>query len=193
MRGSVRRLIPVVCILGALGGAVIAQPANPQGNQPAGQPGGPGRGPGGGGGGGGGGGQPGQGPGGRNFQQNTEGVMRAMNRAARDLKGTIGDASKNEQSLMSVWAMQQACAGAKRTTPQNLQGDPAKAVLEFRRDLIKLMGMIIDLEGQLMDGKNAEAKATFAKIEEFRDAAHKRMGIQDEDEGDAPPAQPRGQ
>jgi len=173
-----------------MGGAVIAQPANQQGNQPAGQPGGPGRGPGGGGGGG----QPGQGPGGRNFQQNTEGVMRSMNRALRELRGTISDASKNEQSLMAVWAMQQACAGAKRTTPANLKGDPAAAVLEFRRELIRMMALLIELEAQLMDGKNAEAQKTLARVEELRDAAHKRMGVQDEDEGAAPPPQqPRGQ
>ncbi len=180
MRMSLRKFVPVTLLSVALGGVVavetvLAQPANPQ-QQPAGP---------GGGGGGGRGGQPG-GPGGAR-QQNTEGAMKAMNRSFRELRASVGDASKKEQSLMSVWRMQQACAGAKQTKPEHIEGDPTARLDEFRRECMKLMGMLVELEGQLMDGKFEEAKAMVKKIHDFEEASHKKFGVKEEEgEGEAP-------
>lgn len=181
MPSHVRRFAPalLLALLAVAGAAIPAVSAQPGAGQPSGQqPQGPGgRRPGGAGGG-----QPGQQPGGPGRAANIEGSMRAMNRALRELKTTVADASKRDQSLMSVYAMQAACASAKRAKPEHVEGDPAKVQEEFRRAAFQLGKVLIDLEEQVLDGKADDAKVTIAKIEALRDEQHKKFGVKDEEE-----------
>ncbi|MCE7974030.1 MAG: hypothetical protein DYG92_06845 [Leptolyngbya sp. PLA1] len=115
--------------------------------------------------------------------------MRGINRALREVKATIGDATKQEQTLMGVYGMQAACATAKRAKPEHLKGDEAKMLGEFRRDMHALTALLVELEGHVLDGKVDAAGATLKKIEAARDAAHEKFGVKDEeDEGAGRPA-----
>lgn len=112
------------------------------------------------------------------------GGMRAMNRGVNQLKTTIGDPSKKEESLQAVWGIQRGCLSAKAAKPEHVEGDAAQKLETFRRGQVKLMAMLLELETAILDGKTAEAQAILAKVAEHRDASHKALGVdEDEDEG----------
>jgi soluble cytochrome b562 len=121
------------------------------------------------------------------------GAMRMMNRGFRDLKANVGDASKREENLTAVWTMQQGCAAAKRGKPDHLEGDPVAGVETFRREQIKLMGMLVTLEAAIMDNNTDEAKATLAEMKEFQEESHDKYKVKEEDvEGADGPGGPGG-
>jgi soluble cytochrome b562 len=177
MRLSVRHLTPVACVAGIIGAGLAierawAQPDRPRQEQPAGdagrrggQPGGPG------------------GPGGQGRPVSVEGSMKSMNRAMRALKTTIGDPGKRDESLRSIWAMEAGAVAAKSGKPDHLEGKGDQALDEFRRDQIKLVGMMLEMETAVMDGKTDAATAVLGKIEAFREEAHKRFGVKDDEGG----------
>lgn len=187
MRNRAKSFVAGACLFALVGAGVLVQSGYAQpgagGGQPR-QPDGQGRR----------GGQPGQpgGPGGPGGQQggraaSVEGSMRGLNRALREVKASVGDATKQEQTLMGVYGMQAACATAKRAKPEHLKGDEAKMLGEFRRDMHAMTALLVELEGQVLDGKVDAAGATVKKIEAARDAAHEKFGVKDEDEeGDKP-------
>ncbi len=90
--------------------------------------------------------------------------------------------------------IQRGCLGAKASKPENVKGDPAQTLDAFRRGQIKLMGMLLELETALLDGKTEEAKALLAKAAEHRDASHEFLGVEEEEKGDdaPPPGRDRG-
>lgn len=193
---SVRTLAPALVAAAVLaGGAWIqsgwAQPATSRPAQPVqpAQPGQPGRPPG----------PPGGpgGPGGPGRMMNLEGAMRMMNRGFRELNANIADASKRDENLSAVWMMQQGCAAAKRGKPEHMDGDPAAGLETFRREQIKLMGMLIDLEAAIMDNKTDDAKAVLAKIKAFQKESHDKYKVKEREEGDrggpGGPGGPEGQ
>lgn len=186
MRNRSKSFVAGACLFALIGAGVVVQSGYAQPGAGSGQPrqpDGPGRR----------GGQPGQpgGPGGPQGGRaaSVEGSMRGLNRALREVKAAISDATKQEQALMGVYGMQAACATAKRSKPEHLKGDEAKMLAEFRRDLHAMMALLVELEGQVLDGKADAAAATVKKIEAARDAAHEKFGVKDEeDEGGGKPA-----
>lgn len=153
MSASSRRLVPItlaaaVAITAA--GLWAYQPANGQPDQPA-----PDRPR-----------QPGGRPGGPGERPNVEQSMRMMNRGVNQLKASLADPAKKEESLAAVWMIQRGCLGAKAGKPEHVQGDAAQTLDAFRRGQIKLMGMLLDLETAVMDGKNDAARALLAKVAE---------------------------
>jgi hypothetical protein len=116
----------------------------------------------------------GQGP------QNVEQAMRGMNRAARELKDQIGDASKKDANLALIWAMERGAVQAKSLEPEHLPaGDKAQLVNDFRKGQIELLKLMLTMEGQVMDGKTEDAAKTFAAIVELRDKAHEKFGVKE--------------
>jgi len=57
--------------------------------------------------------------------------------------------------------------------------DPKKTE-EFRRELMKLLRQVIDLEQDVMDGKLDQAKTDLDKVPQIRDEAHKELGVRQE-------------
>lgn len=171
MKFSLRTMIPALLVAMLIGGMVMIDPVSaqpPSGRQPGerapregGRP------------------QPG-GPGGRGAS--IDGAMRTLNRAIRDITPNIADASKKEENLTSVWQMQLACVNSKRAKPEGIKGDAKPTVEDFRRDQMKLMAMLVELETAVMDGKTAEASKTLEKVVSFRDEAHRKYGVDDGDE-----------
>lgn len=154
------------------------QPGNQQGGQPGqqGQPGGPPgeRGP--------------RGPGGPGGVISVEQAMRSMNRPVRQLRGQIGDATKRDENLRMINEMQRGCVAAKGLpAPEgvlaNLADDAAKAETNehYRRDLIKALRILVDMEVAVMDGKGDEASKKLDELIAARDKAHEEMGIKDDE------------
>jgi Cytochrome b562 len=109
-----------------------------------------------------------------------EQAMRGINRAARELKAQIGDASKMDENLALIWAMERGAVAAKGLEPEHLPaGDKAKIVNDFRRGQIELLKLMLTLETQVMDGKTEDATKTFGAIVELRDKSHKKLGVKE--------------
>ncbi|MGH7133313.1 MAG: cytochrome b562 [Phycisphaerales bacterium] len=164
----------------AIGTSALAlQPAGDQpagGRQPGqGQPGG--------------GGQPGRGgqPGGGRGQGQPGRIdqsMKQMNGALKELKDNISKADKKDDNLNAISQMQRAAVNAKNAKPTNLKGtDLPKAQEAFRRAMIQMLGMMLELETQVMDGKTDQAQATLKKIEAFEEKSHEQFAKEDGKEG----------
>jgi soluble cytochrome b562 len=111
--------------------------------------------------------------------------MKQMNGAMRRLRDQIGDASKKEDNLKLIGDMERGAVAAKNATPKKLRDvpeaeRPAKAE-KFRRDLITLTRKLLDIEQNIMDGKNDAAKKGLEELTKIRDEEHKYFGVDDED------------
>jgi hypothetical protein len=165
------RIVALTIAVGMLGGLTLlgttawGQPDKGQQERQPGQPGGPGRG--------------GQAP-------SVEGSMKQMNGAMRRLRDQIGDASKKEDNLRLIGDMQRGAVSAKNGKPKKLndvkdEGERAKKAEKFRRDLITLTRKLLDIEQNILDGKNDVAKTQLEEVMKQRDEEHKYFGVDDED------------
>ncbi len=112
--------------------------------------------------------------------QTVEQCMKAMNGAARRLKDQISDASKKDDNLHLIWTMQKNALQAKTLEPEHLgDGDRATQLAEFRKDQIKLMRTLLELEEEVAAGKGDAAAKTFAAIAEMKDSEHKKFKVKD--------------
>lgn len=110
-----------------------------------------------------------------------------MNRSMRQLSSQIQDPAKRDENLLLVNAMQMGCVAAKgQSAPQDIldqaADDAARKELaeEYRRELVKTMRLLVDLEGLVMENKGDEAKAKLGEIAALRDHAHEEMGMKEE-------------
>jgi len=103
--------------------------------------------------------------------------MKEMNRAAQSLQTSISDASKKEENLKLIWAMERAEIQAKATTPRKLPGDKDKMLAEYRKAQIELLKLIVKLESETLDGKTNEASQTLAAIMQAKTAGHEKFGV----------------
>ncbi|MBL8763672.1 MAG: hypothetical protein JNM07_05335 [Phycisphaerae bacterium] len=110
-----------------------------------------------------------------------EGAMNGLKRGLRDLKAALNDSNGTEAALTAVNQMQRACIAAKSARPEKLKGDDrVKALTAYRRSQMELMRLLMQAETEIMDGKTDAAKATVAKIEAHRDAAHDTFSVEEE-------------
>jgi hypothetical protein len=122
--------------------------------------------------------------------------MKSLNRNARQLRETIGDPSKNADSLRALNAMQNAAVFAKgQALPDDVpametaKDDAARKQIQdtYRRNLLKLTRTMLDMEQDILDGKNDAAKAKLPDLIKLRDDSHKFLGIKEDEGGDRPP------
>lgn len=113
-----------------------------------------------------------------------EGAMKGIARAASALGATIGDTAKKDDNLRLVNDMQRNCASAKglgipASTLAHAKDDAAKAKMtaEYRKDLIKVLRRLIDLEEAIDADKIDDAKAIFAEIQKMRETSHESLGV----------------
>lgn len=160
--------------LAVLSAGGVLMMAAQQGNQPGGQPGGPPAER-----------QPGRGGergrGGGEFAS-VESAMKAMNGGMRQIKDTIGDASKKDQNLVAIGRIQLAAVYSKNNKPVHLKGGEA-ALEGYRKTLIELTRTLLDLESQVIAGEGEKAKETYKKLGQMQDEGH------DKYIDDTPPAE----
>ena len=103
--------------------------------------------------------------------------MEAMNRSLQKLTRQIKDKSKNESSLAVVGELQQHTIACKLMMPTGATTQPAdqqpKYVAEYRRQMAEVLRTELDLEQQIIDGKNDEAAQTIKKLRDQEKAGHK--------------------
>jgi soluble cytochrome b562 len=114
-----------------------------------------------------------------------EQAMKAMNNGYRALKGTVEDASKKADNLTIVTRMQHAAVYAKAHKPHHLKGGDA-ALDDYRKALIDLTRILLDLESQILEGKTADAKATLTKFHDMEDKGHEKF-MEEHDHDDKKP------
>lgn len=119
--------------------------------------------------------------GGRPGYPNVEAAMRSMRSGMRTLRETVDKPDRKEDALTAVGQIQAGTIAAKGMKPEHFK--QGASLDDYRREQIKLLGMLLELETQIMDGKGAEAKATYEKIAKHRDDSHKKFGGEEEEPG----------
>ena len=175
-------IIPALCLATVAGTSWSFQPEPQRQNQPR-----PGRG------GGGEGrpeGQPGErrrGPAGDEPRAaGVESSMKSMNRALKGLAAQISDPAKKSENLQLVNDLQRAAVSAKgaklgEDVLKHAKDEAAKTemAMKYRRDMIELVKVLLDIEEDLLDDQFYAAKSNLDKIAEMRDDGHKEMGIEE--------------
>lgn len=117
-----------------------------------------------------------------------ERAMKGMNRALKTLHSQIKDESKLQENLQLISDAQRACVGAKgQPAPDDIlekaKDEAAKKELSktYRRDLIRALKKLVEIEEGLLDGKSDAAAAALEEVIKLRDEAHKAMGVKDDD------------
>jgi soluble cytochrome b562 len=103
--------------------------------------------------------------------------MMAMDKAFRALNAQIKDATQNAASLAAVAQMQAATVAAKDGMPPLVAALPAAEqaarIVEYKKELDKLLRQEIDLEEQLLNGDNAKAADTLAAMQATQQEGHR--------------------
>jgi hypothetical protein len=114
---------------------------------------------------------PGLQPGGEQLSLETS--MKMLNRGMRELKDKIGAPDAKADNLRWISTMERACLNAKAAAPRDI---PDRAD-EFRTEQVGLMRLLLDMEVAVIEGKSDGAQAIYAKVEAYRDAAHKKFDV----------------
>ncbi|MBL8877720.1 MAG: hypothetical protein JNG88_01270 [Phycisphaerales bacterium] len=119
---------------------------------------------------------------------NVERSMKGMNRALQTLHEQIKDAAKLQENLQLVSDAQRNCIAAKGApVPEDVlksaKDEAARKQMStrYRRDLIAVLKKLVEVEENLLDGKNDAAAAALDAVVKLRDDAHEAMGVKDED------------
>lgn len=117
-----------------------------------------------------------------------EGSMKAINRATKTLKGQITDGAKKDENLKLINDMQRGCVAAKgQMLPSDVLAHAPNEVAKgkmndiFRRDLMKALQLMLDIENDLIDGHNDAAKTKLDHLDKLREESHKALGVKEED------------
>ena len=131
-----------------------------------------------------------RGPGGRGGQpgqgQPVGGGMKGMNRSLRTLKGQIQDASKREENLSLIGAMQIACIAAKGGKLDDVlkdakdDGERAAKTKHFRSEMITLARLLLDVEEAILNEKYDAAQVALDKAQAQRDHGHEEFGVKED-------------
>ena len=127
-------------------------------------------------------------PGGPRPQQgeprNVEGAMKLINRSLRTLNRQIDDTAKKAENLKLVGDAERGAVLAKGMEPEKAPKDGREEYLKkFRLKQIELIGMLLELETDIVNDKTAEAKAVMAKLATFRDSTHKSFDVEEDADG----------
>ena len=103
--------------------------------------------------------------------------MMAMDKAFRALNAQIKDAAQNAASLQAVADMEAATVAAKDAMPPLVAALPAAEqaarIVEYKKEIGKLLRQELDLEEQLLDGNNAKAAETLAAMQATQQEGHR--------------------
>jgi hypothetical protein len=103
--------------------------------------------------------------------------MMAMNKAMMALTAQVKDPAQNPASLAAVAQLLAATVAAKDGMPPMVAALPAAEqparIVEYKKEMVKLLRQELDLEEQLLDGNNAKAAETLAAIQATQQEGHR--------------------
>ena len=103
--------------------------------------------------------------------------MMAMDKVFRALNAQVKDPAQNAASLAALAQMQAATVAAKDGMPPLVAALPAAEqaarVVEYKKEMLKLLRQELDLEEQLLDGNNAKAAETLAAMQATQQEGHR--------------------
>ena len=103
--------------------------------------------------------------------------MMAMNKAVMALTAQIKDPAQNPASLAAVAQLLAATVAAKEDMPPLVAALPAAEqparIVEYKKEMLKLLRQELDLEEQLLDGNNAKAAETLAAMQATQQEGHR--------------------
>jgi hypothetical protein len=103
--------------------------------------------------------------------------MMAMDKAFRALNAQVKDAAQNAASLAVIAQMEAATVAAKDGMPPLVAAlpaaDQAARLIEYKKEMTKLLRQELDLEDQLLAGDNAKAAETLAAMQATQQEGHR--------------------
>ena len=105
--------------------------------------------------------------------------MHAMEDAIRALRRSLRDPAKQADSLASLAKLEGDIIAAKSETPRMASKLPESErpnfVVEYRREMLRMLEHAIAVEKAVLDGKQDEALAAFEALRGLEDPAHARF------------------
>jgi len=105
--------------------------------------------------------------------------MHAMEDAIRALRRSLRDPAKQADSLASLAKLEADIIAAKSETPRMAakvpESERPKFVLDYRREMIRMLEHALAVEKAVLDGKQEEALAAFEALRGLEDPAHARF------------------
>ena len=103
--------------------------------------------------------------------------MQAMDKVFRALNAQVKDPAQNAASLAAVAQMEAATVAAKDGMPPLVAALPAAEqaarLVEYKKEMTKLLRQELDLEDQLLAGDNAKATETLAAMQATQQEGHR--------------------
>ena len=105
--------------------------------------------------------------------------MEALNRDVRRLSRQLDQADKNSSSLELIADMESHVLAAKLLEPPmatTLSGRKKDEFLvAYRKQMIVLLDALLEMERQVLEGKNSDAKETFQKLQQIESEGHSKF------------------
>ena len=105
--------------------------------------------------------------------------MEVMQDAQKELRKSIKSAEGNATSLAALDKMQQATIASKALVPAKAvkmpEGEKAKFVAAYRKDMAALLAHLVQIEVAVLDGDNAKAEELFKGLKKIEDEGHEKF------------------
>ena len=104
--------------------------------------------------------------------------MEEMDDAQKSLRKSLKDPATNAASLETLTKLQQLTVTSKALTPakaaQVPEGERAKFVAGYRKDMAGLLAAYAQIEVAILDGDNAKAEELFKGLKKIEDDGHEK-------------------
>jgi hypothetical protein len=108
-----------------------------------------------------------------------EARMHEVEDAVHALRRSLKDPAKAADSLAHIATLQAAAVAAKSESPRMLphvpEGDRPKFLVEYRREMVRLLQASLALENAVLDGKQDAIDAAYQALRSMEDPAHERF------------------
>ncbi len=108
-----------------------------------------------------------------------EELMYSLKRHLKGAAQALQDPSMEAEALDHIAQLQAAAHAAKVLEPSNLdeipEGERAQHVRSYRRDMAEVLGVLVDMEIDVLEGRREEAAGKLADpLYKLREAAHEK-------------------
>lgn len=105
--------------------------------------------------------------------------MKVIDDGLKKLRKDLQDPAKNADSLKRIAEMETAALFCKLETPPKSakipEAERAAFVTAYRKELVNVVRLMLDLETALLDGDNAKAQELRKKLHDAEDPGHEKF------------------